>query len=265
MVIAHRCPSAGRTAIIVDDGIATGGTARAALRVARGHGAAQVVLAVPVAPSDSVRELSRGRRRSDLRRDTRTLLRRRAVLRRFHAGSGRTGRGAPGRGARDDSGGGRPVGDDPPVDPRDEDVELRDDSLRLFGHLTVPPNASGLVLFAHGSGSSRHSPRNRYVAQILNRERIATLLFDLLAVDEELDRRNVFDIELLADRLTAATTWAEREEPGLPIGYFGASTGAAAALWAAADPEVTVNAVVSRGGRPDLAIPASPRCAHPRC
>ena len=247
-------PLAGRTAIIVDDGIATGGTARAALRVARAHGAAQVVLAVPVAPCDSVRQLSQdadevicvatpepflgvGQFYDDF-----TQVPDDQVVALLDAARATT------PAAVDPS-------DDPPADPRDEDVELRDDSLRLFGHLTVPPNASGLVLFAHGSGSSRHSPRNRYVAQILNRERIATLLFDLLAVDEELDRRNVFDIELLADRLTAATTWAEREEPGLPIGYFGASTGAAAALWAAADPDVTVNAVVSRGGRPDLAIP----------
>ena len=139
--------------------------------------------------------------------------------------------------------------------------------MRLFGHLTVPADASGLVLFAHGSGSSRHSPRNRYVAAVLNRAPAsATLLFDLLAVDEELDRRNVFDIELLADRLTARHyAGPSAEVPGLPIGYFGASTGAAAALWAAADPGCRVAAVVSRGGRPDLAAPASRRSAHPPC
>jgi dienelactone hydrolase len=118
-----------------------------------------------------------------------------------------------------------------------------------------------LVLFAHGSGSSRHSPRNQLVARALNRAGIATLLFDLLSPAEELDRGNVFDIELLGDRLLAATTWAHTEVPFLPIGYFGASTGAGAALWAAAAPGSTVGAVVSRGGRPDL---AGPRLAEVR-
>jgi putative phosphoribosyl transferase len=258
-------PLAGRVAIVVDDGIATGGTARAALRVARAHGAARVVLAVPVAPSDSVRELSEdadeviclatpepffgvGQFYDDF-----AQVPDEQVVALLDAARATTPQPVAAKVAEH-------VSDDPPVDPhdqdpRDEDVELREDSLRLFGHLTVPPDPSGLVLFAHGSGSSRHSPRNRYVARVLNQDRIATLLFDLLAVDEELDRRNVFDIELLADRLIAATTWAEREVPGLPIGYFGASTGAGAALWAAAAPGVSVGAVVSRGGRPDLAIP----------
>jgi putative phosphoribosyl transferase len=136
---------------------------------------------------------------------------------------------------------------------RDDEVELRIDGRVLNGHLVVPSAAIGVVLFAHGSGSGRHSPRNRFVAGVLNRQRIATLLFDLLVVEEEQDRRNVFDVELLAERLLGATAWAHRELPGHPIGYFGASTGAAAALWAAADPTAGVAAVVSRGGRPDLA------------
>lgn len=118
----------------------------------------------------------------------------------------------------------------------------------------MPDDAIGLVVFAHGSGSSRHSPRNRFVAEELNREGLATLLFDLLTPHEEIDRANVFDIPLLGDRLAGVTSWV-RAEPGLermPIGYFGASTGAGAALWAAAQQEAIV-AVVSRGGRPDLA------------
>ena len=125
----------------------------------------------------------------------------------------------------------------------------------LAGHLTVPEHARGLVLFAHGSGSSRHSPRNRYVADVLNRAGLGTLLFDLLTPAEEIDRANVFDIELLAGRLVEVTGWLAAE-PGhehLPAGYFGASTGAAAALVAAADADAEVAAVVSRGGRPDLA------------
>lgn len=125
----------------------------------------------------------------------------------------------------------------------------------LTGDLAVPPGASGLVLFAHGSGSSRKSPRNQQVAEALREEGMGTLLFDLLTEAESLDRRNVFDIELLAERLMNATSWVrERMLPSdLRIGYFGASTGAAAALVAAALSPTTVSAVVSRGGRPDLA------------
>jgi putative phosphoribosyl transferase len=121
----------------------------------------------------------------------------------------------------------------------------------------VPPDARGLVVFAHGSGSSRHSPRNRYVAGILHHAGLGTLLFDLLTVDEEADRGNVFDIDLLAGRLREVVAWARRQPAtaDLPIGLFGASTGAAAALRAAADPTARIAAVVSRGGRPDLAGP----------
>ncbi len=139
---------------------------------------------------------------------------------------------------------------------RDEDVTIPAGGLLLDGHVTVPPTPSGIVVFVHGSGSSRHSSRNRFVAEVLNDAGLATLLFDLLTPDEESDRANVFDIALLAGRLGDATRWV-RDEPGradLALGYFGASTGAAAALWAAAgDPNVA--AVVSRGGRPDLAGP----------
>ena len=127
--------------------------------------------------------------------------------------------------------------------------------LHLPGNLTVPADAHALVLFAHGSGSSRLSPRNRAVATALNEQGIATLLFDLLTPEEEEDRTNVFDIRLLADRLIAAVDWidVQSELAGLPLGMFGASTGAAAALVAAAKLRTRVGAVVSRGGRPDLA------------
>ena len=113
------------------------------------------------------------------------------------------------------------------------------------------------MVFAHGSGSSRHSPRNRHVAGVLQQAGLATLLFDLLTTQEEPHRAKVFDIELLAGRLTEVTGWVRRrpEFAGLPVGYVGASTGAAAALWAAAAVGADIAAVVSRGGRPDLAGP----------
>jgi len=125
----------------------------------------------------------------------------------------------------------------------------------VAGHLMIPERPVGIVVFAHGSGSSRHSPRNRYVAEVLNAAGLATLLFDLLTPEEERNRANVFDIGLLARRLVDVTGWLARQADTaeLPIGYFGASTGAGAALVAAADPGVNVAAVVSRGGRPDLA------------
>jgi len=128
-------------------------------------------------------------------------------------------------------------------------------AVRLPGDLTVPDAAHGVVLFAHGSGSTRRSPRNVLVATLLNRAGLATLLFDLLTPEEAFDRSLVFDIPLLADRLLAATRTVRDAggAEGLPLGYFGASTGAAAALWAAADLGDAVSAVVSRGGRPDLA------------
>lgn len=135
----------------------------------------------------------------------------------------------------------------------------------LTGSLTIPEDARGLVLFAHGSGSSRHSPRNRLVADALNQRGTATLLFDLLMPGEEGDRRNVFDIELLARRLMQAAEWvlARSDVAMLPVGLFGASTGAAAALVAAGMLGERIGAVVSRGGRPDLAGAALPQVNAP--
>jgi len=143
------------------------------------------------------------------------------------------------------------------------------DSVLLEGDLSVPTQALGVVLFAHGSGSSRKSPRNRYVADLLNESSLATLLIDLLTEDEqEVDLQTAhlrFDIALLSKRLIAITEWLGKctEVGGLPIGHFGASTGAAAALRAAAELPRTVRAVVSRGGRPDLAGPALGRVEAP--
>ncbi|HEV7210651.1 MAG TPA: phosphoribosyltransferase [Blastococcus sp.] len=244
-----RVPLAGRTAVLVDDGIATGSTARAACAVARALGAARIVLAVPVCARDTARQLG-----SDV--DELICLetpRDFGAVGQFYVDFRATQdeevvelleRAAHPAGPADDA---------PPV--RDEEVGVTAGAVRLAGHLTVPPHARGLVVFAHGSGSSRHSPRNRYVAAVLQQAALATLLFDLLTPVEEVSRASVFDIELLAGRLTEVTAWV-RTQPGwptLPIGWFGASTGAGAALWAAAEPGADVAAVVSRGGRPDLA------------
>lgn len=141
------------------------------------------------------------------------------------------------------------------ISTRELEVDVVAGSVVLAGHLTVPYSAKGVVIFAHGSGSSRNSPRNLAVAQALNEVGLATLLFDLLTKDEEADRANVFNIELLAERLLNATAWLRLQKgfSEIPIGYFGASTGAAAALWAAVDPSSHVKAVVSRGGRADMA------------
>jgi len=144
-------------------------------------------------------------------------------------------------------------------------IPIQSHSLR--GDLILPDNAIGLVLFAHGSGSGRKSSRNRRVASILHKQNIGTLLFDLLTEDEEIaDERTAhlrFDIPLLADRLLQVTQWVRRERSALPTGYFGASTGAAAALIAAAQLGDAIRAVVSRGGRPDLADRELPQVQSP--
>ncbi|WIY00365.1 phosphoribosyltransferase family protein [Amycolatopsis mongoliensis] len=250
--VRARVPLRGRTVIVVDDGVATGSTARAACRVAKAQGAARVVLAVPVAAPTAVTDLAASA-------DEVVCLQAPAGFR------------TVGQWYRDF----RPVSDEEVEDLlrravddrplRDEEVTLLQAAVTLPGHLTVPGAPTGLVVFAHGSGSSRHSPRNQYVAAALNQAGLGTLLFDLLAPGEEHDRRKVFDIPLLAGRLAEATRWlsAQPEAAGLPIGYFGASTGAAAALVAATRPEVGVRAIVSRGGRPDLAGAALRRVRTP--
>src|SRR5216117_2955915 len=149
------------------------------------------------------------------------------------------------------------------------EVQIQAGRAVLSGNLIIPQNAAALVLFAHGSGSSRHSPRNQFVARTLNDAGLGTLLFDLLTPEEEaLDihtREHRFNIGLLAERLVHATKWARQQEEtrDLRIGYFGSSTGGAAALVAAAEPPQDVGAVVSRGGRPDLAGDALPNVQAP--
>ena len=149
----------------------------------------------------------------------------------------------------------------------ERDLTIQVDSIALRGDLIVPPNARGLVLFAHGSGSSRKSSRNRFVASVLHQHAIGTLLFDLLTEGEERVEAYTahlrFDIPMLAQRLVRVTDWLRQREGGVSFGYFGASTGAAAALIAAAHFGNGVSAVVSRGGRPDLAARELPNVTAP--
>ena len=134
-------------------------------------------------------------------------------------------------------------------------VHIPVDHVYIEGMLSLPEHARGVIIFAHGSGSSRHSTRNNYVAAVLRNAGLGTLLLDLLTQEEDLDYQTRFDIPLLTRRLLAATQWLKTDNTllQLPVGYFGASTGAAAALLAATDPDNKIGAVVSRGGRPDMA------------
>jgi putative phosphoribosyl transferase len=237
-----RIPLRGATVIVVDDGVATGSTAAAACQVARAEGATRVVLAVPVAPADWTERLAGA---AD---EFVTVI---APV--DFAGVGQFYRDFTQTSDRDVV----VALDDARTGPLRRDVEIEVTGTTLAGELRVPPGATGVVVFAHGSGSSRHSPRNRHVADVLVAAGLGTLLFDLLETHEDHDRTKVFDIALLGGRLTEAVR-AVRSDPDLrrlPVGLFGASTGAAAALHTAAEPDLGVAAVVSRGGRPDLAAP----------
>ncbi len=257
----------GRTAVIIDDGIATGSTALAACQVARAQGAARVVLGVPVAPPDWKTHFD-GYADELISLETPEPF---WAIGQFYDNFNQTSddevlscleRSHLERSAQSNTTMAL-VGDSPQAtsDPDsfeisfDDEVELLVGPVHLGGHLTIPALARGVVIFAHGSGSSSHSPRNRYVAAVLNAAGLGTLLFDLLTLDEEHDRANVFDIDLLAERLVGATHWLHNQPQAgeLSISYFGASTGAAAALMAAGARDVEIAAVVSRGGRPDLA------------
>ncbi|MCU1562362.1 MAG: phosphoribosyltransferase [Arthrobacter sp.] len=251
----------GRIAVIVDDGIATGSTARVACRVARKMGAARVIMAVPVAPAETLTSLTEpdevvclatppkftavGYHYRDFSptEDEEVVLLLDAAAKRLQDDPPHSRNAAA-------------AGDDDLVE-LDAEVEIPSRAVRLHGQLHLPVPATGVVLFAHGSGSSRHSPRNRFVATVLQQAGLGTLLLDLLTPGEERNRANVFDIELLARRLSSATDWlgARADTASCRLGYFGASTGAGAALWAASEPAARTAAVVSRGGRPDLAGP----------
>jgi putative phosphoribosyl transferase len=236
---------AQRICVIVDDGIATGVTMLAAVRSLKSKGAARVIVAAPVASREAVRNLEKEGA------EVRAVF----VPEVFYA---------VGLFYRDFG----QVSDEEVVEIMSEgtgEIAIYEDGLTLRARLEVPAQARGLVIFAHGSGSGRNSPRNQYVASVLNEQGIATLLADLLTEEEARLRRNVFDIHLLADRVLLLSRWA-REHPRLgllDLGYFGASTGAGAALEAAARESIGVDAVVSRGGRPDLAGEFLPQVKAP--
>lgn len=256
---SRRLGLTGRNVIIVDDGLATGSTAAAAVRVARCLGAAHITLAVPVGSQDAVERLEGmaddvlclqipspfyavGQHyvSFDQVSDEEVL----AILRQ------------------------RPRGDPRRHEVRpdiDAEVEIPFGAQPLGAHLTVPPGARGVIVFAHGTGSDRHSPRNQMVAKVLQSAGFGTLLFDLMTQDEAATPGNSLGVEDATARLLHATEWlrARPEACGLPVGYFGSSSGAAAALVAAAQRPQAVGAVVSRGGRPDLATRWLPRVLAP--
>ena len=226
-----RTPLAGRTAVIIDDGIATGSTARAACQVARAQGAARVVLAVPVAPPSACAALAAdadevicletpahflaiGEWYQDFSqtgdREVVSLLQR-AAADRSPAGAAHPAAGSGGAGGPSPADGPAPG---PAAAPWDGEVVIAAGPARLAGHLSTPGGGAGMVVFAHGSGSSRSSPRNRFVADVLATAGLGTLLFDLLTAEEEQDRANVFNIGLLASRLGAVTRWMHGQ-PGL--------------------------------------------------
>lgn len=247
----------GRTAVVVDDGFATGATALAACRVVRARGAARIVLAVPVAPHDWAERVGEAADEMYSVQEPRIFY----AIGQFYTDFSQTTDEevvAALRARREGRG-------EHAAYAEDGEVRIPLGGSEVGGRLTLPERATGIVLFAHGSGSSRHSPRNLAVAATLNRAGVGTLLFDLLTEAEAADRANVFDTPLLARRLRQATDWlAGRFGAGtLSVGYFGASTGAAAALWAAAEPDNPVAAVVSRGGRPDLADERLPEVTAP--
>lgn len=231
----------GRLVVIVDDGIATGATARAACLFARMNGARRIVVATPVAPQGWQEEF---RRYADECIAVSTPAFFGAVGNWYHDFDEVT-----------DSDVVRIMTEFGPKEIRSSFIVRIDAGTALDADVVVPPTPVGCVVFVHGSGSSRLSPRNRRVADVLNEGGLATVLFDLLTTDEAENRSNVFDIPLLTGRLLEVVDWVARQEwsRGLPIGLFGASTGAAAALRAAAREPRRIAAVVSRGGRIDMA------------
>jgi putative phosphoribosyl transferase len=231
-------PIEGRSAVVVDDGLASGETLRAALRAVRARRPRRVVLALPTGVEETTASLG------------------------AEADEVVVGTGSESGVAYLDMGeaSGAEVHEllgEPSSVHREAAIASPEPGARMAGDLVVPEHATGLVVFAHCSGSSRFNPRNRRAAAILHRSRLATLLLDLLTPQEELDRQAGRDIPRAADRLLAAAAWAGKQPElgALPIGYFGAGLGAGVSLWAAAEAGDRISAIVSRGGRPDLAAP----------
>lgn len=254
-----RIDPSGRTAIVVDDGLATGATMKAALIALKRQGAQEIVVALPVAPVQALAEIAELADNVVCLNPARHFRGVGGFFRDFHQLTDEETIGLLRQ---------RWTAYDAASSGQDQVFDRREviiPPLGLIGDLVVPENPRGIILFAHGSGSSRHSPRNTFVADKLNASGFATLLLDLLTPAEAEDRRNVFDIPLLAERVVEATLWisSEPDIAELPLGLFGASTGAGAALQAAAELQTRVAAVVSRGGRPDLAGPHLPRVMAP--
>lgn len=267
---------AGRIAILIDDGIATGASMQAAVLAIRQMHPAKLIVAVPVAPLETCERLrplvdelvclstpldfyAVGQFYDDFPQvtDDEVL----AFLRRATV--------PPAPSAVIPGHDHPPEGEQPTGAGSTREVSIPAGDVQLAGTLAIPPGAKAIVLFVHGSGSSRHSPRNRYVAEVLNSRGLATLLFDLLTAEEDaIDRWSAelrFNIDMLTRRLVQVTHWLMHDEQTreFAIGYFGASTGAAAALRAAAELPACVGAVVSRGGRPDLAHDALSQASAP--
>jgi putative phosphoribosyl transferase len=275
----------GKTVILVDDGLATGSTMRAAVAALRRQGPAQIVVAVPVGASSTCAELEGIADRCvcaiapeqfrsvglwyenfDQTDDDEVC----NLLARASARDPRAqhhqaeSRGVRMRQALSKE---TAIASSTPQQQVviESEVAIAAGNRVLRGTLCIPSGATAVIVFAHGSGSGRHSPRNQYVAQVLQQAGLGTLLIDLLEEAEANDRSNVFDINLLAGRLQAAAAWltGQAETANLRLAYFGASTGAAAALTAAARASPSIGAIVSRGGRPDLAFDALPQVTAP--
>ncbi len=237
-----------RIVMVLDDGIATGSTMMAALGSLRKQGPKILIAVTAVAPPDTIQRL-KGAADEVVCLETPEYFQ------------------AVGQFFEDF----RQVSDEEVIAALaamkgiDPEVKIPAEGVTLEGELNLPAQAHGVVLFAHGSGSSRHSPRNQYVAKVLQSAKIGTLLFDLLSPKEDEIYETRFNIELLTQRLITATRWLRKrpETKELSFGYFGASTGAAAALWAAAELGKEIKCVVSRGGRPDLALEVLPEVTAP--
>jgi len=248
----------GKTIILIDDGIATGATMIATIRALKASDVKELIVAVPVAPSEVIKEFSKladelvvlytpypfyavGAHYSDFSQvsddEVREYLEKAKIIYEQHYKMDSEEKNSTGKEFQ-------------------SLVHMPVDSVSLDGELHIPQGAKGIVIFVHGSGSSRFSPRNILVAQVLRSATFGTLLFDLLTREEDMDYENRFDIPLLARRLIAVTKWVRTQEQtkALQIGYFTASTGAAAALIAAVEQGKDIKAIVSRGGRPDLAM-----------
>lgn len=242
-----------KTIILIDDGIATGATIKAAIESTRAERAGRLIVAVPVAAPETALELEAVVDEFICLEVPPTMISIGSFYRNFDQvedetvvqilKKARPGNEAANRGAHE------------PAEIAGGQVRIPAGRVELNGELAIPAKAGAVIVFAHGSGSSRLSPRNRYVARYLNQKGFATLLFDLLTAEEDASYERRFDIDLLTRRLSAATKWLKEQKTArdLPIGYFGASTGSAAAIKAAAGLKGTIKAIVSRGGRPDMA------------